>query len=95
MAVMLLLDQRMELRKKMCFLYCISFHCMCKRRYMYSSLNGKRVNVGIWSTFYGDPLFDISWSNTAHITALCAYGKFWIERIDFEFFSSFHIIVLV
>ena len=44
--------------------------CRC----LFSSANGQRLRGGPWDTLYGHPLFDVTWSRTSHLVALCSYG---------------------
>lgn len=45
--------------------------------HVFTSLDAQRVNCGVWgSPFFADqPLVQIAWSPSAHIAALCSYGK--------------------
>jgi WD40 repeat protein len=44
---------------------------------IFSSLNGQGLQEGIWgSKMFDTPLVEISWSPTAHIIALAAYGLY-------------------
>jgi WD40 repeat protein len=44
---------------------------------LFTSLHGQQLQRGVWGTrfFHGCPVLDVSWSPTAHLAALCSYGK--------------------
>ncbi|RLN89517.1 hypothetical protein BBJ28_00021223, partial [Nothophytophthora sp. Chile5] len=44
---------------------------------LFASLHGQQLQRGVWGTrfFHDCPVLDVSWSPTAHMAALCSYGK--------------------
>lgn len=44
---------------------------------LFTSLHGQQLQRGVWGThfFHDCPVLDVSWSPTAHMAALCSYGK--------------------
>ncbi|KAG1689843.1 hypothetical protein DVH05_001877 [Phytophthora capsici] len=44
---------------------------------LFTSLRGQQLQRGIWGTrfFHDCPVLDVTWSPTAHMAALCSYGK--------------------